>query len=399
MADPLKLRILMVHNGYKIRGGEDISAEMETQVLREAGHHVDYVTAENDDIQTTRDMARTAASAIWSRAWHRKVSNMLAVGGYDILHAQNLFPLISPSIYYAARRHGVPVVQAVRNYRLACPSATILREGKVCTDCIGRRIKLPSVRHRCYRGSAVGTAAVGAISGWHGAVGTWRDKVDCYLAVSNTVADVLAQEGFPPDRIMVKPDFTYRVGTAHLRPPKRSHVLFVGRLSPEKGLPLLFDAWSRVHSDLPLRVVGEGRMPANVPKGVELVGKKPLEGVLEEMRDAVCVVMPGSWPEPFGRVAVEAFSQGTPVIASDSGGVADTVQSGRNGALFKTGDAYDLATQLSHLLQDTDARHRCEAGAMASYTDRFTPEANLTYLEQAYDRAKTVAGAPLSRVS
>lgn len=382
------IRVLMLHNRYQVHGGEDVSTESECRILREAGHHVDLLTADNHDIESSIAVASAAIGAIWSRYWYHLVKRKLESDRYDVLHIQNFFPLISPSVYYAAHAAGVPVVQAIRNYRLACPSANLFRDNQVCSQCVGRRMKIPGIIHRCYRGSALGSALVGTVSGLHMAAGTWHRKGTYFVAVSQYVSDVISREGLPSDRIFLKPCFSFPPDPGSFcTDNERKHVLFVGRLAPEKGIDLLLEAWAKIESKVPLNIVGEGMVPSPLPDNVQVLGKMDLDEVYAMMRSAVCVVIPGGWPEPFGRVAVEAFAHGTPVIASDIGGVAEIVEPGVNGDLFVSGDATDLAGRLDRLIHDDGMQRAYGDGALTTYNARYTPTKNLEILEKIYATA------------
>lgn len=199
--------------------------------------------------------------------------------------------------------------------------------------------------------------------------------------------------GFPEPKIAIKPNFVpdgVKRGEP-VSPPSRFDALFVGRLAPEKGLDLLLDAWSRMSGSMRLAVVGEGILPRACPDNVEFLGKRAPAEVYSLMGHAGVVVMPGKWPEPFGRVAVEAFAQGTPVVCSDIGGLSSIVQHGRNGLIYTPGDSNALAAALTTILGDKHLRDQLGAGARADYEAYYTPEANLAQLERIYAEAMEIA--------
>ena len=197
----------MIHNRYRVRGGEDESTDAEVALLRSRGHEVRLLEAKNDAIEGVGRSALAALTTTWSRHWAKEVDGVLAEKHYDILHVQNFFPMISPSVYYAAARHAVPVVQSVRNYRLICASANLFRDDNYCADCVGRSFAWPGVVHRCYRGSLPGSAAIAAMQAAHRLIGTWKNKVAVYVALTNYVRDRLIEGGFPAAKIVVKPNF------------------------------------------------------------------------------------------------------------------------------------------------------------------------------------------------
>jgi glycosyltransferase involved in cell wall biosynthesis len=301
------MRIVVVHNHYQIRGGEDESYQAEARMLCEAGHEVVRFTEHNDRVEGI-GAARTALRAVWSREAYRHTRDLLRSSPADILHVQNFFPLMSPSVYYAGRAEGVPVVQTLRNYRLLCPSAIFFRDGHVCERCMGKALPWPGVVHSCYRGSRDATAAVTAMIATHRLANTWADKVDLYIALTEFARRKFIEGGLPAAKIVVKPNFV------HPDPGPGEHrggyALFVGRLSEEKGVATMLRAWGRAGVRWRLLVAGEGPLTEEVSRaaehGVEYLGRRPVAEVYRLMAEAEVLVLPSEWYETFGRVAARA---------------------------------------------------------------------------------------------
>ena len=377
------MRILSVHNRYQIRGGEDESREAEERLLREKGHQVDVYEQNNEKIAELSKV-QVAARTIWSQDTYRSVREILQRDRYDLIHVQNFFPLISPSVYYAASSVGVPVVQTLRNYRLLCPNAQFFRDGKVCEDCMGKGIPWPGVVRGCYRGNRAGSAAVAAMIVTHRGLGTWTKMVDCYIAISQFAKAKLLEGGLPEPKMVVKPNFVSPdpgVGTG-----SGGYALFVGRLSHEKGLGTLLDAWKRLKVSVPLKIVGEGpladevrQLSRDLPQ-VEWLGRQPLPQVYRLMGEAMFLVFPSEWYETFGRVAVEAFAKGTPVIAANIGAISELVDSGRTGLLFQPGDSADLARQVEWMLANAEEGAKMRAAARREFEAKYTEEENYRQL-------------------
>ncbi len=203
---------MVIHNEYQQRGGEDVVVEAEAQLLAENGHTVVRYKRKNDELQDHSGLAslKTGTEAVWASRSHREISALLANEKPDAAHFHNTLPLISPAAYYACADAKVPVVQTLHNYRLLCPSATLMREGKVCEACLGRSVAWPGVVHACYRGSRAATAAVAAMLTVHRALGTWRQKVKVYVALTEFARRKFVEGGLPPERIVVKPNFIGR---------------------------------------------------------------------------------------------------------------------------------------------------------------------------------------------
>ena len=170
------LRVLLVHNAYQLRGGEDGVVDAEVALLREHGHQVELLKRTNDDVPGMSRLV-LAAQTLWSSDTVRRLKEAAARFSPDVIHVHNTLPLVSPSVFWGAAALGVPVVQTLHNFRLMCPQATFLRDSQVCEDCLGH-MPWAAVRHRCYRDSAPQSAAIVAMLGLHRALGTYVNKVD-----------------------------------------------------------------------------------------------------------------------------------------------------------------------------------------------------------------------------
>jgi glycosyltransferase involved in cell wall biosynthesis len=386
------MKVLMVHNHYLIRGGEDESTEAEMRILGESGCEVDYYEEDNERIKDTA-LLRVAAETTWSQASYRKIRRQLQARPYDVVHVQNFFPLISPSVHYAARAEGIPTIQSLHNYRLLCPQATFFRAGKVCEDCLGKSVPWPGVMHACYRQSRPATGALAAMLGVHRALGTWSRLVDVYIAPTEFARDKFIEGGLPAERIVVKPNFVHP--DPGLGRGDGGYALFVGRLSPEKGIGTLLATWQTLADRLPLRIVGEGPMSSEVAKAVdrspnvEWLGRRSLPEVYELMGDAAFLVFPSEWYETFGRVTIEAFARGTPVIASDIGAIAELITPGQTGYLFRPGDVGDLVAKVEEAMANPATSSRMRKKARSVYKEKYSGERNFTMLMKIYQMAIT----------
>lgn len=388
-------RVLVAHNRYRQSGGEDVVVAAEIRLLQQYGHEVSQYSLDNRDIGKTDQLA-TAAGTLWSRSSHRELTRILGQDRPTIAHFHNTFPLMSPAVYYAARKAGVVVVQTLHNYRLICPNALLFRDGHVCEDCVGRAIPWPGVVHACYRGSRPASATVAGMLALHRGVGTWRNTVDAYIAPTEFARRKLVEGGLPADRIAVKPPFL------HDDPGPGDHgggfALFVGRLSVEKGLATLLEAWTRLGDPLPLKILGTGPAgpPAMSPAGVEWLGAQPRERVLALMRDAALLIFPSECYEAFPVVLVEAFATGLPVLASRLGAAAEVVIDGFSGRHFLPGDAADLASTVTWMLTHREESLAMGRNGRSEFEARYTARANYALLREIYLTA-VERGAAVSR--
>ena len=393
----MKTKILLVHNFYQQPGGEDQVFAGEAAMLEANGHEVVRFTLHNDAIKEMGDL-HAAGRTIWSTRAYRELHQQIRSHRPGVVHFHNTFPLISPAAYFAARAEGTAVVQTLHNFRLLCLNALLFRDGQTCESCLGRCIPWPGIVHKCYRGSRPASAAVATMLGVHRALGTWRKSIDAYIALTAFGRRKLIEGGLPAEKVVVKPNFVHPdpgVGSGG-----GGYALFLGRFSHEKGIETLLAAWPRLRRPIPLKLIGDGELAHRVRTfaeqraEVQWLGRRPIRDVYEILGEAAFVVLPSECYENFPRVAVEAFAKGTPMVASDHGAMAEVVEHGRTGLLFKVGDPEDFARQVDGLLSDptTLARMRREARQEyeGKYTGRALPARNYNQLMAIYRQAISV---------
>jgi hypothetical protein len=195
------MKILLAHNRYQHRGGEDTVYEQERDLLIANGHQVVEYLKDNRELEGMPRL-KLAAGTVWSRDAYRELEALMRSERPDVVHVHNTLPQISPAIYYAARSQRVPVVQTLHNYRLLCANGLLMRDGVVCEDCVGKAIGWPGVRHACYRKSRSATMAVVGAIVLHRAVGTYREQVARYIAMCEFSREKLQAAGVPAERIV-----------------------------------------------------------------------------------------------------------------------------------------------------------------------------------------------------
>jgi glycosyltransferase involved in cell wall biosynthesis len=377
------VRILILHSRYLsgAASGENRVVDDEARLLTDGGHRVDVWDPAPNSAHGLRLMG-TAARAIWSTKATARVRGLIRRSKAEIVHCHNLFPLLSPAVLRAASGEAAAVVMTLHNYRLLCLPATFIRDGRVCEDCLGRP-PWPGVLHACYRGSTLGSATLATSLSLHNAFNTF-DRVTKYLAVSGFVRRKYLEAGWPADRIEVKSNFAWQN-------PKREgpgrYFLYLGRLSPEKGVATLLAAWRR--SSARLLVVGDGpahqALRRGAPANVEFRPTVSPAEVPALIREARALLLPSLWYEAQPRVILEAYAAGVPVLASDMGALPEAV-SPDSGLLVAPGDADAWSDAVERLLDDRESE-RLGQGAWRLWRDRYSPERALQNLEDAYRRA------------
>lgn len=383
------MNLLLVHNYYQQPGGEDQSFAAEAALLEARGHRVVRYTLHNDAV-ATMGLLDLARATLWNGTVYRDLRALIRQERPHLVHFHNTFPLISPAAYYAARAEGVPVVQRLSNYRLFCLNACFYRDGAVCEACMGKALPLPGIRHGCYRDDRLASTGVATLLATHRAAGTWLRMVDLYVTLSHFARNKFIEGGLPADKLYVKPNFldpAPPVGTG-----QGGYALFVGRLSPEKGLRTLLAAWRQVGERLPLRIVGAGPLQGEVEAavasmpGVSWLGRLPAEEVYRLMGEAALLVAPSECYETFGRASMEAFATGTPVVASALGAVAELVTPGIDGFHVRPGDPDALAAQVHWIAARPELLPTMRQAARRTFATHFTAERNYRLLLHLYER-------------
>ena len=389
------MKILLVHNSYQQSGGEDAVVAAEAQLLEAHGHDIVSYFRFNNELRGGGWLSKVSAgvNTIWSSGSYREIRDLLAHKKPEIAHFHNTFPLISPAAYSACQDAGIPVVQTLHNYRLLCPGATLFRNGKVCEDCLGRRIAWPAVLNACYRDSAAATAATTAMLAVHHALQTWQEKVDIYIALSDFSRNKFIQGGFPAERMVVK-----RNAVSSDPAPKDSlghYALYVGRLTEEKGVRFLTSVWSNLTADVPLKIAGDGPVRREVDleisqrqlKNVDVLGQVAPAEIIGWMRDARFLIFPSLWFEGFPMTIAEAFACGLPVIVSRMGAMAEIVEDHRTGLHFTPGDPQDLAAKVQWAWTHPVEMMAMGRAARAEYETKYTAQENYRQLMSIYERA------------
>jgi glycosyltransferase involved in cell wall biosynthesis len=387
------MKILFVHNAYLQLGGEDVAFAQERELLESAGHQVISYCRSNEELNGYSCLQKINLSKqiVWATDTRREVASLLLREKPQLVHIHNTFMMVSPSVYAACRDAHVPVVQTLHNYRLFCPTATFFRAGKVCEECVEHGL-WKSMRYGCYRDSRVATAGVALMLAFHRGVGTWTRMVDCYIALSEFARRKFIEGGLPRENVVVKPNFV------QTDPPRRNgrgeYAVFVGRLSREKGLKTLLDAWTCLHRYIPLLLVGDGPLRSELSaeaerRGLSCVcfrGRLARDETLATINGARFLILPSECYENFPISIAESFSCATPVICSRLGAMQEIVEDGRTGLHFTPSDPEDLASKVEWAWTRPDQIEAMGREARADYQAKYTPERNYEMLMTIYER-------------
>jgi glycosyltransferase involved in cell wall biosynthesis len=386
------MKILIVHNQYQHRGGEDVVREAEIRLLRRAGHGILEYTRSNSefDAASLSRYPRLALNTVWSRRAYRDLRALLLRDRPDLAHFHNTFPLISPSAYYACADAGVPVVQTLHNYRLLCPGANLVRDGKICEECPRHSFAWPGVIHACYRDSHLATSAAAAMLAVHRAAKTWQSKVNAFIALTQFARQKFLRAGLPADRLFVKSNFVERDPG-----PKRDpgeYALYVGRCSAEKGVRVLLAAWRTLSFQIPLKIAGNGPLREEIEREIqrdpscriEFLGYRSPDDVSSLMHRARFLIVPSVCFENFPQVIAESFACGLPAVVSGHGAMSEIVADGATGLHFQPANVQDLAQKAAWAFTHPGETAAMGRAARAEFQLKYTSDAALRNLEAIY---------------
>jgi glycosyltransferase involved in cell wall biosynthesis len=383
------VRILQLHNHHASLGGAMEVLAHEGQILSAAGHDVEQYTLPAAETLGLSAL-RAGAKAVWNVEAAKDVSSRIAAFHPDVVHVHTPFPLLSPSVFRAAYSAGVPAVTTLHSYRYSCVVGTCVRDGKICEDCVGSRLKLPGIRHACYHDSRPATVALTLGLGVHRAAGTFHKAVTRYLTLTDFARRLMVRDGYPEDRIFVKPNSVPDPGVAGRRTDGPRELFFAGRLIPIKGVLTLLEAWKGVPPGMKLVIAGDGELrpaveeAAAADSSIEFLGWVDEDTVTHRMRDAEVVLVPSEWYEGQPLVMLRSLAVGTPLLTSDLENLCEDVMAAGAGWTFTTGDPASLRARLSELVERpelaADLRERCRE----TYVAQYSPAADLVRLEQTY---------------
>jgi glycosyltransferase involved in cell wall biosynthesis len=388
------VKIALVHNAYQQPGGEDAVFEQECTMLKNAGQQVVTYFRSNWETDAYRGIRRLelAKRTIWASDTREDFLRWLRQEKPDVVHVHNTFVMISPSIYSACHEVGVPVVQTLHNYRLLCSTGTLFREGKVCEDCITSSL-WRGVQHACYHHSYSASAVVALMIATHRVRGTWNNEISCFVALSEFARNKFVEGGLPRERIAVKPNFVSPDPGARTGPG--DYALFAGRISPEKGVATLVEAWKRLPLRVPLVVIGGGPERAQLEEqaaregltNIQFKGQLPREQTLAAINNARFAIIPSEWYETFCLAIAESFACSTPVICSRLGVMQELVSDGRTGLHFTPADPEDLARKVEWAWTHPEEMSAMGKQARTEYESKYTAEKNYPQLMEIYEQA------------
>ena len=394
MESEKKLKILQVHNGYQIPGGEDVVVANEKRLLEMNGHEVWTYTRNNSELNEMKLWQKLLIpfTAVYSFKTYREVKRVIEEKHIDVVHVHNTLMVVSPSVFYAAFHCHVPVVQTLHNFRMLCPAGSFFRGDRICEECAEDGLHC-SLKYGCYRGSRVQTFVSAAILKIHRMLGTYR-KVHfiCLTEFNRQKLSRLNKKGrevIDMDKVYIKPNFTFQDDVNFESSSHLDYFLFVGRVEALKGIDVVIKAFEQM-PDQRLVVAGDGPLMGEMQeyirthemKNVEFAGYLSKTQLQEKYRKARAVIMSSQCYEAFAMTIAEAYSYGVPVIAGDIGNLRNMVEENATGIRFR----YDSPENLAKKVRQYNGMdiEKMKDNAKRFYEQRLRPEDNYQILKRIY---------------
>ncbi len=390
------LNILFCHNYYQHLGGEEETVFKEKELLERNGHKVILFTRNSDEIDNFNFFQRIFSlfEVVFSFLVYRRLKKIIEKESPDIVHVHNIFPLISPAVYYAAKSCHIPVVQTLHNYRFLCLNGLFLRNnGRICEKC-QKGDFIYGILNKCYRRSFMQSFVMAFVLFIHREIRTFNSKVDILIAPSCFLKDKFTKVGFPESKFCVKPHFTEISDNMSLA-PFENYAVYIGRLSKEKGLFTLVKAFKKIN-EVNLKILGEGAYRERLDNYIteEKIANVSLFGYIKGaekdkiLKRAMFLVLPSEWYENMPYAILESFACGVPVIASSIGGLRELVTDGYNGLLFEPGNAEDLAQKIGRLAGNKELLLEMRENARKTAEEKYSEKIGYKNLMAVYRRAK-----------
>ncbi|MBN1458240.1 MAG: glycosyltransferase family 4 protein [Armatimonadetes bacterium] len=417
------MRLILVNYRYFVSGGPERYMFAVSEMLERAGHEVvpfsvaysrnretpwsEYFVkpiAGDDEVYfrdhswSPRSLGRGLQRAFYAPDVSRSVSRLVTAARPDVALVQHYLRKLSPSVLVGLKRAGVPIVVRLSDFGMVCPGGLLLREKQICRRCVTNGM-LSSVRYRCVQGS-LGVSAVACASLLFAKWRKYFDLVDYFVTPSTVLREQMIEGGYDGARIVVLPTFVEMdySGESGVRDRR---IVYVGRLSPEKGIEVLLDAYECLQGreglgDVELLIAGEGEAGytaqlvsrgQQISSRVRFLGMLNAEAVRQLLSGALLSVVPSLWYENTPNAVLESLAAGTPVVASDLGSMGEMLRGGDAGFLFRPGDPNDLANHLEFALLRPDVLVRMGRAARMLAESRYSPDLHISGLLNVLERA------------
>lgn len=331
--------------------------------------------------------------SIYSLEARNKLLKLLEKENPDLAHIHKISNTLTPSILYALRKRGLPIVQTLHDYRIICPNYNLYDPNRleICEACKGHRY-FNAVKRRCQKSSYLVGLNVAIESYLYHLLGTYENTISLFICPSNFLMKKVIEFGIDKKRVIWIPHFV-KCDAYTPNYTNSSYILYFGRVEKHKGVETLIQAMKNV-SDLKLNVVGEGSYRAQIERyarkhnirNVAFLGYVTESRLIDLIRDCLFTIVPSEWYEPFGFTVLESFALGKPVVGANVGGIPELIKTGYNGMTFNSGDVYDLTDKINYLAHDKDVVLRMGKNARRMVEEKYSENIHYDKLIDAYKK-------------
>lgn len=396
------MKVLLVHNFYKNYGGEETAVFNKIKLLEKNNCTVKLFSKKNDSINSFLDKIIIFFTSIFSFKTANEFNKILREFEPDVIEVHNIFPLISPSIFFEANKMNIPIFYYLHNYRFICGSSLFKSDNECCENCKGNFFK--SIIKRCYRNSIIGSISLAINNLTHKSlVKTWKNKIDYFFIMNKNNIKYYTKFGIDFNKIIFLPHFSFMGKTAKVK--KENYALFVGEFSAKKGIHTLIKAFENI--DYKLKLIGKVKnknskeikdlknLKVNLIKTGYINDKENIENIgfvdnkmmNEYYAKANFTIFPSEWEEPFGYVIIESFANYTPVLASDQPSIKRIVKNKFNGIIFEKGNYISLAKNIQWMINNNDKVNIMSLNAKKDFEEKFSPKNSFFVIEKIYNKA------------
>lgn len=389
------MKILAIHNFHRkgSASGDDQVFKNEVSLLKEKDNTVIEYSRLNNEFDSANFFKKFVITwgMLWSFKSYKEVKKIIIKEKPDIVHVHTFFPLLSPSILYAAKRCGCKVVVTLHDTRFICPCATSLYHNNICNECIdGNYFRM--IKKKCFKHSALQSFIVAFIFLFHRFAKSFYKQIDKYICLNDNQIKLLIKSGFDKNKVIKKYNFVsdeflgLNIETPEL--PSR-YVVYYGRIGEEKGIEVLKKVWDQI-SDIPLVIMGGGPLELDLKEWAEKKENVTYHGYTQHnkclaiVKRCEFVFLPSICYEGCSMVEVEAESLGKAIIATDLGFSSEAIRNGYNGYKVSLNNVSGFVKIITSFWKDINACKKMGENARKDYENKYMPEDNYRKLISIY---------------
>ena len=385
------MKILIIHNYYKFRGGEDEVVDYEKKLLIKSGFEIVEYFKDNNNIKGIFYKIKILFNLFFSFSTFFEIAKIIKDKKPDLAHIHNIYPIISPSIYFVLKKYKIPIIHTIHNFRFFCSNGFCLKNGKICIKCETNSIK--NIFNICSKEKKEYDFLLKIIIYITRLFNLFK-KIDFFIVPSDFIKNKLLSIGISASKVIIKrysieiPDRSSYL----IRKDLLNYFIFVGRLSEEKGITQLVDAF-KLLDPIKLIVLGDGPLKEELIiklkneniSNIQLIGYIKGEQKQLLISKSLALIIPSIWFEIGPLTAVESLSLGVPIIVNNVGATKEFLINNYNGFLYEADKADSLRNVILKLIDMKEIDYyKLKANSLIVFNKLFNEEKNFEILVKLY---------------